>query len=352
MVANFVTDIEIPISQEVLRLIAEIDEFKGRWRALNALAPDRLAALRKVATIESIGSSTRIEGAKLSDREVQALLSNLGKQSFASRDEEEVVGYAEVMDVVFANWDGIPFTENYIKQFHQMLLKHSLRDDRHRGEYKKFSNSVQAFDPEGKSLGVVFETTSPFDTPSQMADIVTWTQDNLLAAKIHPLLTISVFIVQFLAIHPFQDGNGRLSRVLTTLLLLKAGYIYVPYSSLESIIEESKEAYYLALRQTQGTLSQVPNWEPWLLFFLRALQRQKNRLQVKMDNEKLMASTLPALSVSILELAREHGRVTTQGIEQATGESRSTIKARLKQLTDDRLLVRYGQGRSTWYGLA
>jgi Fic family protein len=187
---------------------------------------------------------------------------------------------------------------------------------------------------------------------SQMANIVTWTQDNLLAAKIHPLLTISVFVVQFLAIHPFQDGNGRLSRVLTTLLLLKAGYLYVPYSSLESIIEESKEAYYLALRQTQGTLPQVPNWEPWLLFFLRALQRQKNRLQVKMDNEKLMASTLPALSVSILELAREHGRVTTQGIEQATGESRSTIKARLKQLTDDRLLVRYGQGRSTWYGLA
>jgi Fic family protein len=352
MVTNLVADIKIPISQEVLKLIAEIDEFKGKWRALNALAPDRLAALRKVATIESIGSSTRIEGAKLSDRQVQALLSNLGKQNFASRDEEEVAGYAEVMDLVFANWDAIPFTENYIKQLHQMLLKHSVRDDRHRGEYKKFSNSVQAFDGDGNSLGVVFETTSPFDTPGRMADIVTWTQDNLVATKIHPLLTISAFIVEFLAIHPFQDGNGRLSRVLTTLLLLKAGYLYVPYSSLESIIEESKEGYYLALRQTQNTLHQDPNWEPWLLFFLRALQRQKNRLQVKMDNEKMMASMLPALSVNILELAKEHGRVTTQGIEQATGESRSTIKARLKQLTDDRLLVRYGQGRSTWYALS
>jgi Fic family protein len=352
MLANPVTDIEIPISQEVLRLIAEIDEFKGRWRALNALAPDRLAALRKVATIESIGSSTRIEGSQLSDRQVQALLSNLGRQSFASRDEEEVAGYAEVMDLIFANWEVIPFTENYLKQLHQMLLKYSLRDDRHRGEYKKFPNSVQAFDVDGNSLGVVFETTLPFDTPRCMADIVNWTQDNLLAAKMHPLLTISAFIVQFLAIHPFQDGNGRLSRVLTTLLLLKAGYIYVPYSSLESIIEESKEGYYLALRQTQNTLLQAPNWEPWLLFFLRALQRQKNRLQVRIDNEKIMASTLPALSVSILELAKQHGRVTTQGIEYATGESRSTIKARLKQLTDDRLLVRYGQGRSTWYGIA
>ncbi len=348
------SEIEIKITQEILLLIAEIDEFKGKWRALNTLAPDRLAALRKIATIESVGSSTRIEGARLSDRQVQELLANVGKQSFASRDEQEVAGYAAVMDLIFASWEPIPFTENYIKQFHKMLLKYSPKDERHRGEYKKFSNSVQAFDSDGNSLGIVFETTSPFDTPRQMAEIVTWTADRLISPEMHPLLTISIFIVTFLAIHPFQDGNGRLSRILTTLLLLQAGYGYVPYSSLESIIEESKEGYYLALRKTQVTLNsdQQTNWEPWLLFFLRALQRQKNRLQTKLDNEKIMASTLPVLSVRILELAKEHGRVTTQAIEKATGESRSTIKARLKQLTDDRLLVRYGKGRSTWYGLS
>jgi Fic family protein len=347
-------DIDIKITQEILLLIAEIDEFKGKWRSLNILTPDRLAALRKIATIESVGSSTRIEGARLSDREVQELLANVGKQSFASRDEQEVVGYAEVMDSIFSSWESIPFTENYIKQFHKMLLKYSPKDERHRGEYKKFSNSVQAFDADENSLGIVFETTSPFDTPRQMAEIVAWTADHLISSAIHPLLTISIFVVTFLAIHPFQDGNGRLSRILTTLLLLKAGYSYVPYSSLESIIEESKEGYYLALHKTQSTLNQVQptNWEPWLLFFLRALQRQKNRLQTKLDNEKIMASTLPLLSVRILELVKEHGRVTTQAIEQATGESRSTIKARLKQLTDDQLLVRYGKGRSTWYGLS
>lgn len=344
---------DIKITQEILLLISEIDEFKGTWRSLNTLAPDRLAALRKIATIESIGSSTRIEGAKLSDREVQQLLTNLGQQTFASRDEQEVAGYAEVMELIFSSWESIPFTENYIKQFHKLLLKHSPKDERHRGEYKKFSNSVQAFDLEGTSLGVVFETTAPFDTPRQMAEIVTWTADHLISRAIHPLLTIGIFVVTFLAIHPFQDGNGRLSRILTTLLLLRTGYGYVPYSSLESIIEESKEGYYLALRKTQGTLDQPElNWEPWLLFFLRTLQRQKNRLQAKLANEKIMASTLPALSVSILELAKAQGRVTTQGIEKATGESRSTIKARLKQLTADRLLVRYGKGRSTWYGLS
>jgi Fic family protein len=352
--ADLMENIEINITQELLLLIAEIDEFKGKWRALNTLAPDRLAALRKIATIESVGSSTRIEGARLSDRQVQELLANVGKQSFASRDEQEVAGYAEVMDSIFASWESMPFSENYIKQFHKMLLKLSTKDERHRGEYKKFENSVQAFDPERNSLGIVFETTSPFDTPRQMAEIVNRTAGQLISPTIHPLLTIGVFIVTFLAIHPFQDGNGRLSRILTTLLLLKAGYSYVPYSSLESIIEESKEGYYLALRQTQGTLNidRQPNWEPWLLFFLRALQRQKNRLQTKLDTEKIMASTLPLLSVRILELAKEHGRVTTQSIEQATGESRSTIKARLKQLTVDRLLIRAGNGRSTWYGLS
>jgi Fic family protein len=347
-------DPNIPITQELLLLIAEIDEFKGKWRALNTLAPYRLAALRKIATIESVGSSTRIEGARLTNRQVQELLSNIGQQSFTTRDQQEVAGYAEVMDSIFASWESIPISENYIKQFHKMLLKHSDKDERHRGEYKKFANSVQAFDVDGNSLEIVFETTSPFDTPRQMDEIFTWTANQLISPTIHPLLTIGVFIVTFLAIHPFQDGNGRLSRVLTALLLLKAGYGYVPYSSIESIIEESKEGYYLALRQTQGTLHQEQklNWEPWLIFFLRVLQRQKNRLQIKLDTERIMAATLPLLSVSILELAKEHGRVTTQSIKQATGESRSTIKSRLKQLTTDRLLIRYGNGRSTWYGLS
>ncbi len=343
---------KIKITQEILLLISELDEFKGTWKALNTLAPERLAALRKIATIESIGSSTRIEGARLSDREVQELLSNLGKESFANRDEQQVAGYAEVVDLIFSSWESIPLNENYLKQLHKMLLRYSSKDDRHQGEYKKFPNSVQAFDVYGKSLGVVFKTVSPFDTPHRMAELVTWTAERLISREIHPLLTIGAFVVTFLAIHPFQDGNGRLSRIVTTLLLLKAGYAYVPYSSLESVIEESKEGYYLALRKTQGTLKEdEPNWESWLLFFLRALQRQKSRLQTKLENEKIMASTLPALSVSILELAKEHGRVTTQAIEKATGESRSTIKARLKELTDDRMLIRYGKGRSTWYGL-
>lgn len=341
------------ITPDILSIIAELDEFKGAWRSLKQIAPEQLANLKKVATIESVGSSTRIEGVKLSDREVEALLSSIQTKSFETRDEEEVAGYAAVMEQVFSAWEDIPLTENYIKQLHSLLLQHSSKDQRHRGEYKTLPNHVEAFDPDGKSIGVVFQTASPFDTPQKMAELVQWTKLALDDKHLHPLLVIGVFTVVFLAIHPFQDGNGRLSRVLTTLLLLKAGYGYVPYSSLENVVEENKEGYYLALRKTQGGLdSNTPDWQPWMMFFLRALQKQMKRLEGKLDRESRLMTSLPELSVQILSLAKERGRVKTSDIETLTGESRSTIKLRLNELVESKQLARYGKGRSTWYSLS
>lgn len=342
----------LKITPELLALIAELDEFKGAWRALGRLAPDRLSGLRRVATIESIGSSTRIEGAKLSDREVERLLSNLEVKAFASRDEQEVVGYAKVMETIFAHADAISLTENHIKQLHRDLLKYSAKDNRHRGAYKTLPNHVEAFGPDGKSLGVVFETAMPFETPRLMAELVQWTQNVLPKKELHPLLCIAIFIVAFLAIHPFQDGNGRLSRILTTLLLLRAGYAYVPYSSLESVIEHSKESYYLALRRTQGTIrSEKPDWQPWAAYFLTALKQQKDRLEKKIEREHILIGDLPELSAQILELCRERGRVSVAEISKVTGISRNTIKDHVAALTDKGHLKRHGAGRGTWYAL-
>ena len=214
----------IQITAQILSLIAEIDEFKGAWRAIGQLAPEQLTSLKRVATIESIGSSTRIEGSKLSNQEVEALLSNLEIKKFTTRDEQEVAGYAEIMNMVFQHYTDIHLTENYIKQLHRDLLQYSEKDQRHRGEYKKHTNHVEAFDAEGKSLGIVFETASPFDTAFRMEELVAWANEAINKKTLHPLLITSVFIVVFLAIHPFQDGNGRLSRVLTTYLLLFFGY--------------------------------------------------------------------------------------------------------------------------------
>ena len=198
------------------------------------------------------------------------LLANIRIGSFTTRDEQEVAGYAEVMETIFNAYDAIPLTENHIRQLHRDLLVHSTKDERHRGSYKTLANHVEAFDEEGKSLGVVFETATPFDTPRRMAELVEWVAGKEKDRSLHPLLVIAVFVVVFLEIHPFQDGNGRLSRILTTLMLLRAGYAYVPYSSLESVIEQSKDGYYLSLRRTQGTIrTDAPDWNPWLEFFLR-----------------------------------------------------------------------------------
>lgn len=342
----------IHITTDILSLIAKIDEFKGAWRALGTLAPNRLSALRRVATIESIGSSTRIEGSKLSDREVERLLSNLQIKNFTSRDEQEVAGYAEVMELVFSSWQDITFTENHIKQLHQNLLVYSEKDAWHRGNYKTTSNSVAAFDENGTQIGIVFQTASPFDTPRLMTELVTWVQEERTAGRLHPLLIIALWVVVFLEIHPFQDGNGRLSRVLTTLLLLQAGYAYVPYSSLESVIEQSKEAYYLALRQTQGTIrTDAPNWQPWLVFFLRSLTEQVRRLGKKVEREKLVLATLPELSLQIVEFAREHGRVTIGEAIKLTGASRNTLKQHFRTLIERGHLNQHGSGRGVWYEL-
>lgn len=343
----------ITITPAILQMIAEIDEFKGAWTAIGRISPDRLDALRRIATIESIGSSTRIEGARLSDKEVEALLTGLEIKTFASRDEEEVAGYAKTMETVFANWREIAPTENHIKQLHRDLLQYCSKDERHRGVYKTHNNHVEAFGPDGESIGIVFETATPFDTPRLMNELVGWTKAALEKGELHNLIVIAIFVVAFLAIHPFQDGNGRLSRILTTLLLLRADYQYVPYSSLESVIEQSKDAYYLSLRQTQVTIrSKSPDWQPWLVFFLRSLQQQKARLEKKIERERLILGDLPELSVQILELCRERGRVTVADAAKVTGANRNTIKDHLKALTQAGHLARHGAGRGSWYSLS
>lgn len=344
------------LGPDLVKLIAEIDEFKGRWEALKTLSPDRLSALRKVATIESVGSSTRIEGAKLSDAEVEDLLSRaISTKSFKTRDEQDVAGYAEAMDLVFESHVDMRLTENHIRQLHRTLLRHSDKDERHRGSYKTLSNDVVALDAAGRETGIVFETTSPFNTPREMEALVAWTRKALNEESLHPLLIIAVFIVTFLAIHPFQDGNGQLSRVLTSLLLLRARYAYVPYASLERVIEENKDLYYRALRRTQTTLkSEMPDWEPWVGFFLRCLKKQKDSLAARIDCERIAQAAeadLPELSLQILTALRANERQTSAQLASITGANRNTLKVRLRELVADGRIRQHGKARATWYSL-
>jgi Fic family protein len=341
---------KLVLSESLLKAIAEIDEFKGAWIAIGNLAPERLSALKRIATIESVGSSTRIEGVTLTDDEIERLLSGLDIHSFRSRDEQEVAGYAEVMELVFDSFASIRLTENYLKQLHGVLLKYSDKDKRHRGNYKTFPNNVEAFDSQGKSMGVIFKTASPFDTPRLMTELVHWTEKSLTADNHHPILVIAVFIVRLLAVHPFQDGNGRLSRAVTTLLLLQTGYSYVPYASLERIIEDNKDEYYRVLRRAQATLDKgEEQLHEWVLFFVNSLVKQKEILNRKISEEKLI-SPLPPLSEKLLAFVRDHGRITVKDAVLSTGSNRNTIKDHLKSLEKNGHIVRHGKGRGAWYG--
>jgi Fic family protein len=344
-------DIEnIKTSPQMLMQIAELDEFKGAWIDYTRLRPEQFKTFKKVSTIESIGSSNRIEGNKLSDEEVEKLLSRINKKSFKTRDEEEVAGYADLMNLIFDDYSVIPLSENYIKQLHQILLRYVGKDERHRGKYKKLANSVAAYDPNGKEIGIVFETASPFDTPRLMEELVNWTRKNLDDPSLHPLIVIGIFVVHFLAIHPFQDGNGRLSRALTALLLLKKGYAYVPYSSIESIIEAGKEGYDRALRRTQKSIwGRKVNYESWLSFFLTTLQKQKRTLAEKISLMVNDDTNLSRNQKAVLGLFDERPELSSPEIAAQLGMNIETTKKNLKALVKKGYLIKHGTTKGAWY---
>lgn len=350
--AKFLPSGRVIPSYQTFLAVAEIDRFTGGWQATQNLAPDRLRAAKRVAMIKSIGASTRIEGTQLTNAEVKMLLMRKGRKSFKTRDEQEVAGYAKAIQIVLERYMDVPITENSIKYLHGVMLQHSTRDERHRGHYKTVPNRVESFDPTtGRSLGIVLKTASPFETPAMMKELISWFNLQRDNNKQHPLLLIAVFVVVFLAIHPFKDGNGRISRALTTLLLLKAGYSWVAYSSMESIIEARREDYYLALRSTQKTLhSAQKNWRPWLIFFIaKAMLQQKNNLASLVRNEQALQKEMPALSRKILDLIQSYGDISVGEIVEELGANRNTVRTHLRRLVTQKRLQIIGKGRGSRY---
>jgi len=262
------------VPNEIWSKIAQIEQFKGRWIQGTNLSPQFLSRLKKSVLITSTGASTRIEGAKLSDEEVDKLMRGIAIEKFADRDEQEVKGYFELLQNIFDAWEDLNLNESTIKHLHQELLKYVVKDILHRGKYKSKENQVRMVDLQGRDMGILFDTTPAYLTPKQMNELVDWTKDALKEKKYHPLLIVGNFIVEFLNIHPFEDGNGRLSRILTNLLLLKEGYLYMPYVSHEKLIEDNKPDYYMALRTSQKTFKKNEDLTPWLNFFLSILLSQ------------------------------------------------------------------------------
>lgn len=340
----------IKLSQEILAKIAKIEEFKGLWQGSLRLSPQILGRLKASVIITSSGASTRIEGAKLGDEEVARLLRGLKSHPPKNRDEQEVAGYADLLGRVFDHYKTLKLTENNILYFHSILLQFSVKDRLHQGKYKSVNNAVIMKNERGEQI-VLFEPTKPYLVKPEMKTAVHWTNEQLETQKLHPLLIIANFIFEFLAIHPFQDGNGRLSRVLTNLLLLRSGYSYTPYISLDKIIEDRKDTYYLALRATQKNhKTDHEDIAPWISFLLDALLTQSEQARQLMNAEQ-PEKLLSRKQEQIYSLFKAGEFLSVSNIDQLLKSSipQVTIKQALARLVTLRLLERTGQKRGVRY---
>lgn len=326
-----------------------MDEFKGLWKGSLRLSPQTLGRLKRSVLITSAGASTRIEGSRMSDNEVARLIAGLKSTPPKGRDAEEVAGYADLLGRIFDNWKTFKITEGQILHFHKILLNFSEKDKTHKGKYKTIDNKVVMRMEDGKEI-VIFDPTPPYLTKKEMDDVLFWLDGEMEKKETHPLILIANFIFEFLAIHPFRDGNGRLSRALTTLLLLKTGYTYVPYISLDEIIEERKIDYYLALRKIQSKhKTEKEDITLWLNFLLDALLEQIKRAKRIMEEdqpEKLLSEK----QLAIYQLFQIE-TLSISEIEKLLNKSipMATLKQALSRLVDLKLIERIGVTRGARY---
>ena len=348
MIKKFTQRLE-NLPPEIWVMVTKIEELKGQWITGARLSPQVLGRLKRSVLVTSTGASTRIEGSKLSDEDIEKLMRGITVQKFADRDTQEVKGYYELLQNVFDSWKHIRFSESTIKHFHKELLKHVHKDRLHRGEYKKTENKVHMIDAEGNSVGLLFDTTPAYLTPKEMQELIEVTQNTFKESKYPPLLIIGNFIVDFLKIHPFQDGNGRISRVLTNLLLLQAGYQYMPYVSHEKLIEDNKADYYMSLRKSQKTLDNPkPNIVPWLDFFLSVIYKQ-SKLAVELLSKENIEKLLSPKQIAVWEYLQTVDEVSPKDISQKAKVALPTVAQVLGKLLRLKKIERIGLGRSTRY---
>lgn len=346
--SNFTQRLQnIPL--EIWSKIARIDELKGQWIAGAKLSPQVLGRLKRSVLVTSTGASTRIEGARMSDEDVEKLMRGISIQKFRDRDKQEVRGYYELLQNVFDSWKTIKLSENTIKHFHKELLKYVKKDKLHRGDYKKRENKVMMIDEAGKSVGILFDTTPAYLTPKQMQELVEAIQRAFEEAKYHPLLIIGNFFVEFLNIHPFQDGNGRLSRILANMFLLKAGYLYMPYVSHEKLIEDNKPDYYMTLRKSQKTLkTKKPNIVPWLDFYLSVILKQ-SEMAVELLSKENIERLLSIKQLAVWNYLQSVKEASPGEVAKKTKVARPTVNQALDRLLRLKRIERFGLGRSTRY---
>jgi Fic family protein len=339
------------LTETIYAMIAEIDTVKNTYNLTNRLLPQTIERLTQSVIVTSTGASNRIEGNRLSDAEVEALYRNLRIKSFKTRDEQEVAGYIEMLELIFENYSDIPITENHILQFHKDMLAYSNKDQGHKGRYKFGPNRVEAKDRSGKVVGIVFDPTPPHLTETEMRDLIDWHQWAKAEKFKHPLILIANFAFEYLAIHPFQDGNGRTSRLLTNLMLLQNGYTFTTLVSHEKLIESSKAEYYLALNKTQRTWkTKYEDMSPWLLYLFDIFLKQARAAQYILESDQF-EYLLSEKQLAFWKWVRSLGskEFNRGDAINALGFPPRTTEQIMKKFLEMKKLQQLGQGRATRY---
>jgi Fic family protein len=342
---NSVFIFKLNIDWHLIALISQIDRFDATWTSIERRENHNLKQLKTIATVRSVGASTRIEGSKLTDEEVDALLKNIDITKLEDRDSQEVVGYFEALDIISEGYYDIQITEGDIKNLHNVLMKYSTKDEWHKGNYKQHSNAVKANYPDGTSQ-IIFQTTQPgVDTESAMRSLIEWYNKE---DSIHPLVKCSVFTYEFLSIHPFQDGNGRLSRLISSLLLQKNGYKWIQYVSFEHEIENRKLEYYRVLRSCQA---QRPNENitDWVNFFFDALKNIQGLLIQKLQIHQVDGELLLPREKLVVGFIQNHPGCKSGEIIKGLGISRMIVIRLLSTLIAKNIIEKHGSGSGTQY---
>lgn len=343
---NKVHTFKMAIDWKLISEISDIDRFDASWNTIERKEGQTLKHLKSIATVRSVGASTRIEGSMMSDAEVEVLLQNMDINKLEDRDSQEVAGYFEVLDLISESAESINISENSFKNLHNKLLKYSSKDQWHKGDYKQHNNSVEASFPDG-TIQVIFETTPPgFETEDAMKALINWYSKD---SVIHPLVKCAIFTYEFVSVHPFQDGNGRLSRLISTLLLLKHGYQWIQYVSFEHEIEHRKNEYYLELRKCQA---QRPGEDvtTWVLFFLSTLKNIQSQLMKKLEKTGIETRLSPR-EKSILAFLSDHPGSKSGAIAARLNIPNPTVKRILKDLLTKNLIEVFGIGPGTNYSV-
>jgi Fic family protein len=335
----------VNVNWELISLMSVIDRFDASWSALERQENKNLKQLKTVATIRSVGASTRIEGSKLTDEEVDTLLQNIDISKLEDRDAQEVVGYFETLDLIADACNDIHISNGDIKNLHATLLKYSEKDKWHKGNYKIHSNAVEAKYADGTSK-IIFSTTAPgFETETAMNNLIDWYNND---TDIHPLVKCSIFAYEFLSIHPFQDGNGRLSRLLSALLLLKNGYKWIQYISFESEIENRKLEYYKVLRSCQAERPNE-NASEWVNFFFSALANIQQLLLQKLQLFKIEGVQLLPKERQVISFIQNNAGCKSGEIVKGLGLSRMVVIRMLNTLIERDIIEKHGTGSATQY---